>query len=352
MRKTVLDTIRNSKGLQDYLQQHQNEEQFAQLASIAIDAGLVVRNVPTLTRNPLIASGGTPVVTLDPPKLLASNYADGLTAYARQDWPLAAQRFQAVYDSDPNFLDIQERLSAAYYNWGIQLLNPQSAPAALQQFEAALKIDPAHTQAQAQARLLTLYVDARAAGDQKDWRTSAIKFEELREIQADFLDSTAQLYNAYMSYGAALEQQGEPTEALRIYRKAAKLPGVDHAIADMRIAALAPWTFIAQIYENPIDAAISCGTAFESKIWGVVKDKNGRGIARATVQVSSADGKIRHTGTTNNQGGFEVPGLGCTTWRVRLTDVPNAPNGVQANTINVDLNGGLYSGAGVEFRQR
>jgi hypothetical protein len=96
---------------------------------------------------------------------------------------------------------------------------------------------------------------------------------------------------------------------------------------------------------------VKCGTAFASRVWGVVKDRNGRGVYRAIVQISSTDGKNRFSRATNNQGGFEVPGLGCTRWVVRLISVPRAP-GVQAQAVNVGLNGGRYSGAGIEFRQR
>ena len=117
------------------------------------------------------------------------------------------------------------------------------------------------------------------------------------------------------------------------------------------IAAPRPMVFAARVVDKPTDAAVRCGTAFDSRIWGVVKDRNGRGMYRAVIQISSTDGKHRFSSATNNQGGFEVPGLGCTRWVVRLISVPRAP-GVQAQAVNVGLNGGRYSGAGIEFRQR
>ncbi|HEX5692208.1 MAG TPA: carboxypeptidase-like regulatory domain-containing protein [Roseiflexaceae bacterium] len=110
--------------------------------------------------------------------------------------------------------------------------------------------------------------------------------------------------------------------------------------------------FATRIFDKPTDAAVSCGTTFESRIWGVVKNRAGRGIGRAVVQVNSADGKNRYRATTNSQGGFEVPGLGCTAWIVRLVSVPGAPSGIQTSAVRVGLNGGRYTGAGIEFRQR
>ncbi|HEX5690223.1 MAG TPA: hypothetical protein VFX76_09485 [Roseiflexaceae bacterium] len=110
--------------------------------------------------------------------------------------------------------------------------------------------------------------------------------------------------------------------------------------------------FATRIFDKPTDAAVACGTTFESRIWGVVKNRAGRGIGRAVVQVNSADGKNRYRATTNSQGGFDVPGLGCTAWIVRLLSVPGAPAGIQTSAVRVGLNGGRYTGAGVEFRQR
>jgi hypothetical protein len=113
-----------------------------------------------------------------------------------------------------------------------------------------------------------------------------------------------------------------------------------------------PLTFAARVAERPTDAAVSCGTSFESHIWGVVKNRAGRGVYRAVVMIRSSDGKHRFSAQTNDQGGFDIPGLGCTTWIVRLVSIPRAPVGVQAPELRVSLNGGRYSGAGIEFRQR
>jgi hypothetical protein len=113
-----------------------------------------------------------------------------------------------------------------------------------------------------------------------------------------------------------------------------------------------PMVFSGRIVEQPSDAAVACRSAYDSKIWGVVKASNGAGIGRAVVQVSSSDGQNVFRSTTNSKGGFEIPGLGCTSWVVRLVGVPGATGGVQADRVRVQVNGGQYSGAAVEFRQQ
>jgi hypothetical protein len=114
-----------------------------------------------------------------------------------------------------------------------------------------------------------------------------------------------------------------------------------------------PLAFAGRVYSAPTDAAVQCGTAFDSSIYGSVEDTNGRGISGARVRITSADGHNSYTVTTGRGGIYSVPGLGCTTWTVRLVSVPNAPNGIQANPVTVrNLNGGRFTSAEVRFKQQ
>lgn len=102
--------------------------------------------------------------------------------------------------------------------------------------------------------------------------------------------------------------------------------------------------------QTPTDAAVRCGAQFRSSIYGSVEDRNGRGIGGATLTVTSADGRNRFTARTRANGTYEVSGLGCTVWIVRLTSVPDFP-AFQANEVRViNLNGGRYTAAEVRFR--
>jgi hypothetical protein len=110
--------------------------------------------------------------------------------------------------------------------------------------------------------------------------------------------------------------------------------------------------FVGRVYSAPTDAAVRCGTSFQSSIYGGVENA-GRGIAGARVRVTSADGRNSYTVTTARGGIYSVPGLGCTTWTVSLLSVPNAPAGIQANRVVVrNLNGGRYTSAEVRFKLR
>jgi len=172
--------------------------------------------------------------------MMAIRYTDGISAYTRQDWGRAAELFQSIYSENEQYLDISEKLSATYYNWGMSLLDPSQPAEALDKFNATLSISPTHQLALDQQQRLVLYLDALTARDGGDLREAAIKLEELRDIQSDYLDSATMLYDTYMAYGADLESQKKLSDALRIYQKAAALPVEDTSVAKAKVKALTP----------------------------------------------------------------------------------------------------------------
>lgn len=111
------------------------------------------------------------------------------------------------------------------------------------------------------------------------------------------------------------------------------------------------WRFVGRLASAPTDAAVQCGVAFESSIYGSVEDASGVGIRGARLRIVSADQRNSYTVATGRGGVYNVPGLGCTRWSVRLLSVPGAPNGIQANVVAVrNLNGGKYTAAEVRYR--
>ncbi|WP_232279998.1 protein kinase domain-containing protein [Roseiflexus castenholzii] len=113
-----------------------------------------------------------------------------------------------------------------------------------------------------------------------------------------------------------------------------------------------PLVFAGLLGQTPTDLAVRCGTQFRSSIYGSVEDRNGRGIAGATLIVTSADGRNQYTVRTRPNGTYDIGGLGCTTWIVRLTAIPDV-SVFEANEVRVtNLNGGRYTAAEVRFRQQ
>jgi hypothetical protein len=82
-----------------------------------------------------------------------------------------------------------------------------------------------------------------------------------------------------------------------------------------------------------------------------VENSAGKGIAGAVLRIVSADRRNTYSATTRRGGVYNVGGLGCTTWTVRLISIPGSA--IQANTVTVkNLNGGRFTSAELRFKLR
>lgn len=308
----------------------------------------------------------TVIVTTTPPQPTPDLE---LTAVAEGDLLQSTALLQRVYSQQPNRNDLQAELAKRYVQLGQQALALPDLALALDRFTTALAFQPLDPTALVAQRRVRLYRDGQSAYQQQQWAKSIDTFEQLRTTFDPaatfdtFLDAPKLLYTAYVNYGDQVALKPDAKEAERAYNAAKQLPGADIADLNAKLAKLpqrpkptakptqtSGWVFAVQLTEKPTDAAVACGTSFKSKVWGIVRRSNGAGIPGATIEVKAGNNTFK--AITNSQGGFEVPGLGCTTWRVRLVAVPNAPSGTQFTSFAVNLNGGEYSGAGFVFRQQ
>jgi hypothetical protein len=119
--------------------------------------------------------------------------------------------------------------------------------------------------------------------------------------------------------------------------------------APTAIPTTAPLVFVGRLYSTPTDAAAQCGASFQSSIYGSVENSSGKGIAGAILRVVSADGRNRYSIRTARGGVYNLGGLGCTTWIIRLISVPGSA--IQANAVTVkNLNGGRFTSAEVRYK--
>ena len=303
---------------------------------------------PTASTVPSLTPAVTPT-----PEQIGDVYLAAVAARTSEDWPQAVDLFQQVYDRDPNYLDIQEQLGIAAARWGQKLIEQGDTARALAQLRNAARLSGSNKEVADLVARLDLYETARGAIERKEWLSAIDALKKLRAIQPDFLDSANQLTSAYLRYSDSVKRQDRQA-ALQACKDAVALKTGDSAAQACvnELTPPPPLAFNARVFEKPTDNAVRCGTVFESAIWGVVRNQKGLGIKGAIVQVQSADRKNTYKSKpTNSQGGFNIPGLGCTTWTIRLTYVPKEGE-LQAGSVSVELNGGRYSGAGVEFRQQ
>lgn len=320
---------------------------------------------PVPTVQPPVATVLVPITSVplaptpDPKTLLSVNYTDGMQALKGQQWTTAATKLQDVYNTDPNYIDVVQSLSEAYYQIALQELAQGHAGAALERLNRALAVSPLHKAAKDKQSQVLLYLDGYTAHQEQSWDVAVERLEQLRKVFPDeeqfnaFIDAPQLLYDSYMRKAELLEQQQPPqvAAALKLYRSAQKLP-IDHADADARVSALTPRRFVGMLFDPKNDGAVACGSSFESTVYGRVLDKAGNRLSGVTLRVTSSDGRNSYPAKTDGRGEFKVPGLGCTTWSAQVVKAPDAPGGVTSNAVPVYLNGGRLSAAGVEFRRQ
>lgn len=337
-----------------------------QAGSFVNNRGVFATPIPQATTAPTHVTGGSTIApttapitavptaatmtpTPDPRVRNALNYTDGLAAYDRHDWKQAAELFQKVYDSDSAYLDIQEKLSATYYNWGMQLLNPQSAAEALEKFQATVNINQGHQLAREQLQRLMRYLDARDTETQRDWSARIATFEDLQ----GFLDSVDLLYRAYMNYSAELDRQKQYQEELHNCQQAAELKVKDTAEADncvKRVMPLLGRMFIAYGVRSYQKVSSSTGL-FASCVSGRVVDKNNKGIDGAVVGVNNGPVN-KFTDTTKYGGYYKICNLGASSWTAVLFYIPTKPGIGNQPRATVNVNGDASQEAIVNFLER
>lgn len=95
------------------------------------------------------------------------------------------------------------------------------------------------------------------------------------------------------------------------------------------------------ISSQNIDTSVECSTdQFASKVTGIISE-NGAPYANALI-LAVSDGGANAQVTSQADGRFEIPGLGCATWTIQVNGQPTEPftvkvNGLPGTTIDVVL---------------
>ena len=82
-------------------------------------------------------------------RLFAQLYWEGGQAYARGDWATAIDRYQEIFDGNPNYRQVRQRLYAAYYDQGKAFQTQGKLLEAQDAYQKALLVDSSGLEAQA-----------------------------------------------------------------------------------------------------------------------------------------------------------------------------------------------------------
>jgi len=82
-------------------------------------------------------------------RLFAQLYWEGGQAYARSDWATAIDRYQEIFDGNPNYRQVRQKLYAAYYDQGKAFQAQGKLLEAQDAYQKALLVDSSGLEAQA-----------------------------------------------------------------------------------------------------------------------------------------------------------------------------------------------------------
>ncbi len=181
----------------------------------------------------------TPTLTADEQKRY--DFAVGLEAYDRQDWPAAAEAFKRVFATDPAYLDVGEKLAATHYNWAVHTLtSPEQASKALAILQETFVYSPTHQLGRELEAKLDGYVRGVGAVVTGDLETAVAVFEQVAASDLTFLDVAARLYEALMALSRQQREANQLGEALATCTRAAAIPNVDTSAARQCVTELQP----------------------------------------------------------------------------------------------------------------
>jgi len=83
----------------------------------------------------------------DPASKNATYYVNGVRAYLLYNWPEAISNFQPLYQANPRYRDVADKLFASYFNYSCALRAQGNTTAANDQFKLAQKLDPKRAEA-------------------------------------------------------------------------------------------------------------------------------------------------------------------------------------------------------------
>lgn len=144
--------------------------------------------------------GGGSVVTL---------YEEARALYADHRWPQAIARLEELRRLDMGYRgqEAEEMLFDAHHQHAMGLMKAGELEEALMHLDSALQIRADDQTVSEQRLWLSLYLTGLAQWG-VDWEKAVEIFEELYELNPDFLDSDERLHDAYLELGDLYYEEG------------------------------------------------------------------------------------------------------------------------------------------------
>lgn len=299
----------------------ENEEMASKLA----EARQQMQNVPTAT--PRLQQ-----------ETKAAYFEELETAYAEEDWQWALEVADQLLTVDPAYRqeEVERMLFTALYRRGLQLVEQDRLQEAVRLFDRALALRPDETRVSQARNLANLYATATSYWG-ADWARVIENLSALYDLNPQYKDVKARLFQAYVSHGDVLMEEEAwcraeeaYTEALEIEQDAQVQSALEQAAEQCENGPSAPTTegtdepsapsgtFVGRFVER---RAIDRDSIF---IRGKVLDKEEEGVVGVQVKIQAWDWSA--TALTDGQGQYAFDGLSNpVTYTLSLVDISSRP---------------------------
>jgi len=180
---------------------------------------------------------------------LASVWDQAEAAFADGRWAEAVERFEEIHQSYPDYRrdEVNERLYASYFNWGLATLEraPEDGELvrkAIEYYSKALTYKPGDVRATNERKLAQTYLPAYRAYHEGRLDDAIRLLEPIYNVRFTYMANTGtvaqMLYDSYFARAQQYEAEGEIEKAIQDYAAAERLTGPDTSEASQKRLAL------------------------------------------------------------------------------------------------------------------
>ena len=165
----------------------------------------------------------TPMPTLAPSEKAAQFETQLQAALDQADWDRAMELVTIMRNVDPLGADVQEWALAAHMRYGKTLVEQREHDKALTQFDQAVFLAPADTDAQLWQQVSQLYLEGSQALTAGNWSRAIQALTQAHELLPEYGDLATKVVDAHRRQGIAAIQSEDWAEAIQALTQAREM---------------------------------------------------------------------------------------------------------------------------------
>ena len=180
--------------------------------------------VPVANPTPIVLASSSKSITgtTQAPVLVVASPSTLDQAWSASDWPQVLLIITEMLKRQPGDAALTQKLLAAHYNYGLQLVRSDRLSDAIDEFDSAIEINANDQNVLNEKKFATLYLTGSSAFAKGDFGSAIPPLRQIVDANPGYRSAKKMLYQAYIGYSDELEKQGNKSDAYTYYLKASK----------------------------------------------------------------------------------------------------------------------------------